>query len=60
MSKLKSINYDVWFDNKQLRAGDSLTLEIEKRNIISASFDKTIKIWNFDTRKCVETLIFRF
>ena len=30
VSKLKSVNYDVWFDNEQLKTGDSLTLEIEK------------------------------
>jgi hypothetical protein len=30
VSKLKSLNYDVWFDNEQLKTGDSLTFEIEK------------------------------
>jgi hypothetical protein len=30
VSQLKSVNYDVWFDNEQLKTGDSLTLEIEK------------------------------
>jgi hypothetical protein len=30
VSKLKSVNYDIWFDNEQLKTGDSLTLEIEK------------------------------
>ena len=30
VSKLKSVNYGVWFDSEQLRTGDSLTLEIEK------------------------------
>jgi tetratricopeptide (TPR) repeat protein len=28
VSKLKSVNYDVWFDNEQIKTGDSLTHEI--------------------------------
>jgi hypothetical protein len=30
VSKLKSVHYDIWFDNDHLKTGDSLTLEIEK------------------------------
>jgi tetratricopeptide (TPR) repeat protein len=35
VSKLKSVNYDVWFDNEQLTTGDSMRLEIE-RGILAA------------------------
>ena len=35
VSKLKSVNYDVSFDNDQLTTGDSLTFEIE-RGILAA------------------------
>ena len=30
VSKLKSVNYDVWFDNEQIKTGDSLAREIHK------------------------------
>jgi hypothetical protein len=35
VSKLKSVNYEVWFDNEQLTTGDSLRFEIE-RGILAA------------------------
>ena len=41
--KLKSLYYDVWFDNEQLKTGDSLTLEIEKGIIAAdASMDNDL------------------
>ena len=30
VSKLKSLNYDAWFDNEQLKTGECLSPEIEK------------------------------
>ena len=35
VSKLKNVNYDVWFDNEQLRTGNSLATKIEKGIIAS-------------------------